>query len=383
MKRARYDLFPTKLPGVWRTETPEGPAFFVRGGRLDPRTGKVREVSKLLCGMTADEARTWLVARLDEICHGASKPPRIKFADFAISVLKSKIETGRIWSPKGAEKWDVALRCHLIPAFGDYFVDAIDSELLSSWYAGIAKKVLFGKLSAATANGHLSILKQIVGTSSQLPTFCTPPGMETYTDENPNALREEDIPRFLAEMLHQFPQHFAMTLLGFTTGLRPSSMRPLRRCGPEADLKLPEGVLLIRRSQTRGEAVARTKTGRRGRIPLPKDVLGVLEWHVGNLTSRQRESELLFPSDTGGYRSGSCLDKPFTAVAEALKLPYRVTPRAMRRTFQDESRAEEIDALVTRSISGHATETMQHHYSTVRDEEKRHALERLVGRIVK
>ena len=32
-------------------------------------------------------------------------------------------------------------------------------------------------------------------------------------------------------MLEQYPQHYAMTLLGMATGLRPSSMRPIRRGG--------------------------------------------------------------------------------------------------------------------------------------------------------
>ena len=45
----------------------------------------------------------------------------------------------------------------------------------------------------------------------------------------------------------------------------------------------------------------------------------------------------------------------------------------MRRTFQDLARAAEVKDLVTRAISGHATETMQHHYSTVAAEEKKQA----------
>jgi hypothetical protein len=53
----------------------------------------------------------------------------------------------------------------------------------------------------------------------------------TYSDEAPNSLRPEDVPRFLGTMLQRYPQRFAMVVLGFVTGLRPSSLRPLRRCG--------------------------------------------------------------------------------------------------------------------------------------------------------
>jgi hypothetical protein len=37
----------------------------------------------------------------------------------------------------------------------------------------------------------------------------------------------------------------------------------------------------------------------------------------------------------------------------------------MRRTFQDLARAAEVRDIVTRSASGHSTEAMQRHYSTV------------------
>jgi hypothetical protein len=43
----------------------------------------------------------------------------------------------------------------------------------------------------------------------------------------------------------------------------------------------------------------------------------------------------------------------------------------MPRTFQDLCRAAQVGVLVTRSISGHATEAMKRHYSTVAPEEQR------------
>jgi hypothetical protein len=52
-------------------------------------------------------------------------------------------------------------------------------------------------------------------------------------------------------------------------------------------------------------------------------------------------------------------------VAAAIQLGKPVTPRGMRRTYQDLARAAEMKDLVTRAISGHATEQMQQHYSTV------------------
>jgi hypothetical protein len=50
----------------------------------------------------------------------------------------------------------------------------------------------------------------------------------------------------------------------------------------------------------------------------------------------------------------------------------------MRRTFQDLARAAEVKDIVTRAISGHATETMQHHYSSVGAAEKQIAIAKVI-----
>ncbi len=46
----------------------------------------------------------------------------------------------------------------------------------------------------------------------------------------------------------------------------------------------------------------------------------------------------------------------------------------MRRTFQDLARQANVPDLVTRAISGHATERMQRRYSTAHLEEIRDAV---------
>ncbi len=96
------------------------------------------------------------------------------------------------------------------------------------------------------------------------------------------------------------------------------------------------------------------------------------------------ESELLFPAPPtkwnrgGGYRSTSCLDKMFEHVGTLLGLGYEVTPKCMRRTYQDLCRAANVADIVTRSISGHATPEMQRHYSTVSADEQRTGLARVI-----
>jgi hypothetical protein len=199
----------------------------------------------------------------------------------------------------------------------------------------------------------------------------------TYTEEEPNSLPPEVVPKFLAKMRELHPAHFAFTFLGFTTGLRPSSLRPLRREGPSADIKWDDGILLIRRSQTIGDEVMETtKTDLHQRLALPRELMDVLRWHVDEqlLHTRMRMSDLLFPSVSGGFRARSVLDKPFDEVSKAISLNFNFTPRGMRRTYQDLARAAGIHDAVTRAISGHATRAMQLHYSTASSGEVKQAL---------
>src|ERR1700756_5124200 len=78
------------------------------------------------------------------------------------------------------------------------------------------------------------------------------------------------------------------------------------------------------------------------------------------------------------FRSPSVLNKPLANVAAELGLGKQVTQRALRRTFNDLARAAQVSDLVTRSISGHLPERMQHHYSTVNAAEQRDALAKVI-----
>ncbi len=55
-----------------------------------------------------------------------------------------------------------------------------------------------------------------------------------------------------------------------------------------------------------------------------------------------------------------------------------MTPRAARRTFQNSARDTGMHDTVTRSISGHATEEMQRHYSHAEYDEQRVGLAKIL-----
>ena len=65
-------------------------------------------------------------------------------------------------------------------------------------------------------------------------------------------------------------------------------------------------------------------------------------------------------------------------VAERIKLGKKFTQRGLRRTFNDLARNAKVEGLVTKSISGHLTDRMKDHYSTVSPAERSESIGRVI-----
>ena len=411
-----------ELPGVWKRKAG---GFRIRGRVVDAKTAKLRGVNRALPDCRrAREAAAELERELASIRAGAGETSvRIpRFEDWAATVFERKVAGGAIVAVSGRDKWKSILELHLFPAFGSIVVDRLTREDIEKWKSNellgerrhtkgtdkSRRKIEAGRYSPATANTVLGVLRQITAEASRefnirdvaadVPNVNTR-GHRTYTYEEPNSLKPDDVPRFLAQYRDRYPEHYAFVFIGMTTGLRPSSLRPIRRRGNQADVKWDDGKLLVRRSHTRGsEVMDATKTGVDQVIDLDPEQLVVLRWHVEMLEAENERrakrapllaqamssSDLLFParptkwSSGGGFQSRSALGDSFAIVAKAIGLAYEVSPRAMRRTFQDLARAARVSDIVTRAISGHATETMQRHYSTVASSEVRAGLAKVI-----
>lgn len=379
---------PTRYPGIYRTTS----GYRVRVRAVDPRTGTQKEANQSFDGITVEQAVLKQAELRDAIRAGGSvtERARVKYAHFAQSLFERKLALGELRSAKTRERWADTQDLHLIPYFGDWYVDAIRKTNIDEWKVVQGRKIEREDYSPNTVNGWLSILLTTLRAAvddlelerdptRKVSLFDTSE-WATYTEEEPNALAPDEVPRFMAKARDIFPQHYAMLALGLVTGRRPSELRPLRRKGDEPDVLWEEGVLLVRRSETMGQVRETTKTGRRLRIPLPLDLVEVLREHVEALPEGpMRDSDLLFPSETGAFRAGSCLDKPIRKIAEAAKIRKALTPRFMRRTFQDLGRQARVHDFVVRAISGHATVAMQERYSSVAGDEVRAGLAKVIS----
>jgi hypothetical protein len=61
-----------------------------------------------------------------------------------------------------------------------------------------------------------------------------------------------------------------------------------------------------------------------------------------------------------------------------LRLAKPISPKAMRRSFQDAMLEAQVANVVVRSISGHLTEQMQQRCSTARGHEQESAIARII-----
>lgn len=382
-------------PGIYRLRSG---GYLVRGRVTDPRTGKRRETMRATSAKSLQEAQRdldnaveSLRSRLDE---STTAPTRWK--GYAVSLLETKIARGDITSPAEIERWKQTLANYLIPEFGEHDVREVRREHINAWLRGrVMVWMRDGRPSLrdpqktfrptkSTANGWLRILRTICREARiefRLDE-CAFDGVrmfdeEGYSASDPNAVDPRRLRSVLPKLEAKYPDRFAMIWLGFVTAARPSTLRPLRKSGPDADGDWKARTVKMRRSNARGQRIVnRTKTRIVQEIPLDKYTIDVLRRHVARQSGEAAESEFLFPSSRGGMLGRNALAEPFAWLAQQLKMP-RLTPRAMRRTFADMARQAGLSAVVRTAITGHKTDEMDRHYQTVGIDEARNAVTRV------
>lgn len=311
------------------------------------------------------------------------------FGVFAVDLLDEKILNGEITSASTIERYRDTLKHYLLPRFGTLRVDEIAHPHLLDFKKDLAGWIKNGKPSLkrsdqtvncepSTANGWLRILRTWLNVMADRYELKNPwrklqffTEKNKYSETNPNSLTPKQLRQWLSLARSMFPQHYVFMVLGFVTGRRPGEVRCLRR----EDISWKTKQVFIRRSHSRKQIVAdETKQKDPVTLNLPTWFMDILKKHVAKLP---KSCQLLFPSTKGKIRSRSGLDKPFAAIAKRMKLSFKLTPRAMRRSYNDLAREAGTDDLVQRSISGHKTEEMKDLYSTVRAEEQRRAIEKM------
>lgn len=363
--------------GQWVSNKPHRPGIYKlkEGGYLVRSLGKQRN----LTGGSLDEA----LRVHGEIYQRRSDVEMPLWSSFAAQLFREKCHNGEIESLATVERWKDTLERFLIPVFGHLAVDEVTNATIAEW-----KDQLHAyKLANSTLNGILRVLRTVCAATKvryrlEIDPF---PGTKMFREKSPygidtpNSLPPDVLRQWLDFARELYPQHYAMMVLGFVTGRRPGELRALKRI----DIRWASSRIVISRSHSRKQVTKQgTKTGTTVVVTLPSSVMDILRDHLQALPPGvMRDSVWLFPSTEGGIRSRSALDKPFKKLKELCNINYKVTPRAMRRSFQDLARAAAVEGVTARSISGHKTEKMQDHYSTVGGGEQQESLDRM-GKLV-
>jgi hypothetical protein len=263
-----YDLSTEPIrEGIYRLKSG---GYLLRVTVTHPRTGQRKDRSKVVHDASLPQA----IERRDELIVDlrarleSPKPEMPLFFDYTALLFETKVQREKIRSGAGRKKWEEILRLHLYPVFGPFPLDQVRHDDVEQWFLSYASAITKDVLSPRTANARLGILKVIYAAGSARYGFPDPTrGIEpfetilhpTYTPEEPNSLTPDELPLFLHAMHEHCTPHYAVTLLGFVTGLRPSTLFPILI---DHDVKWESRQIWVRRSHTIAqEVMSTTKTG--------------------------------------------------------------------------------------------------------------------------
>src|SRR5689334_17087579 len=102
IRRYKAWIAPTPMSGVW--EHQEG-GYLVRSRVVDPATGRMKEIKKVLRDADFGAACQWLEQERARVAAGIVRAPadRTRFGEYARAVLDRKVALREIRSAKGRE----------------------------------------------------------------------------------------------------------------------------------------------------------------------------------------------------------------------------------------------------------------------------------------
>lgn len=353
--------------------------YMIRVQKIDPKTGNMIDVRRRVECASLTEAAAEKARLQGEVERGVQPSQRNRLKDYATSWLTGRLPTLK---PSTRARYARDLDVHILPALGDFYLDALAPEDVLAWFKGLTEK-----FAGATANGCLRLLKTVMADAvvqHGLPRDPTKriravPEVrleDLDTDEPVNMLTAEEMGKFLAALKTRWPQWYALVFTQFATATRFGEVSALRW----EDIDEEHGVIKIRRAHWR-TIISTPKTGKIKKPALTDELKQVLrDWRQELVRSQHRHlaSGWVFPSNAGKPHQGAaCMRKAFVDCLKEIDVGRRFSSHGLRRTANDLIRRF-ASGEVTRAITGHMTEAMTEHYSHVDVGEKKAAVERVL-----
>ena len=360
----------SRHPGVRRLSAGR---YEVRVTWINPKTGRRKDRKQVIAAATLNDAiaaRERL--RAETSVRGTTPRKRPRLGEYAQLWMRGKVPTIR---PSTADRYATTLDRHILPALGNYFVDAIVPQDVLTWRDD-------QRGEASTVNSRLRVLRALLRDAQAHLGLPNDPCARVKTvPERPtagNRLRPSDLKRVLEHLRDHEPDWYPLFLTMGLTGGRFGEVSALEWDDVDEDA----GVIWIRRSQWQGR-VGPTKTGKVRDVPLPEPLRVVLNEHRQRLLRTQApglSKGLVFPSNAGTHRRNASLRKPLQRALAAAGIRERFTPHGFRRTWNNLLR-QVASSAITRSMIGHETEEMFLHYSHIERDEKEGAVGRALALI--
>jgi integrase len=360
----------TGSPGTYAS----GTSLRIRVRMVDPRTGHLRERNRILTGVSQDDAQALRVSLREELAQAVCEPPRRRVGEFGRYWLRLKRP---LIDPGTYARYASAIEDHALKWLGRVDLCELRAMQIQEWIEGELRR----GYRVATVRGWFRVFRTMIQDAVANLDLDRDPSRRvrfppTEEREERNVLLPGELSRFLAEM-KRFPRHYPLAATLALTGLRFCHASALRW----EDFDEGAAILRVRRRQLRGRVGPVTLVKRAPKeYPVSAQLMAVLEDHGRRSGGHgQRVQGWMFPSRTGGLRCPSSFRKPWLACLQAAGIEERFTVHGLRRTFVDLARRARVDGVVTRSLTGHVTQKMHLHYSTVGMDEQRTAVAAVAG----
>lgn len=380
----------TRYPGVFLIT---GTDYLIRAKTTDLRTGRKKEVERLIREVSVREAARQRAELAKEAAAAAAPAARMRVGEYARSWIASKALR---LDESTARTYAKALDRHILPALGDFYYDALTSRDVQRWIDDAIRRGWVTEARAPKRKGEGKIERRTYTRNAiavwfrtfrtmtrdamaeldlpRDPTLRVALPEAEFDGEESKAISAEELARFLEAFRVHHQQHYALVVLLAYTGLRFCHASALRW----EDWDEEAGVIRVVRKQVgrRVGPVSRKKRAPK-EYPVEPELAAVLREQRLRLLVEQAPGLAegwMFPTKVGTLRAPSSVDKAWKKALVTAKIERRFTLHGLRYTFTDLVRRANVDAVVRRALTGHVTEEMQRHYSTVGMDEKRAAV---------
>lgn len=377
----------TDEAGVYRHREISG-KYKIHTTATDPETGKVKHRRHTMTNATMLKA----IKKRGELKAEIRRPTadhlqKKLFADFVADWMADRIDEGR-WAESTANKNRRIIEHHIVPILGNLYVDEIDREAIRGWidYAQNARRERKGEMvpyAHSTLRGMWGRIKELVNglylaghCEKRLVDWCRDrrgPTSDVAPRRETRTLTLEELHQYVETARQVAPKRYAEIVTLAYTGMRAGELYGL-------EWRHIDGTIKIEQSVSRSGKLKGTKTGRNRTAPMVPAVEAALDEQRQKLMREQNpglREGIVFPTRSGGRRISQSLHKPMRRVATACNIDVKVGPQVLRKTFITLMGNLGVRREMVMAITGHETEAMHAHYTEIRDEDRRTAVDRL------